>query len=302
MNKPQWTHEHGVLLESLRNRAGMDRATLARRNMLSVLQVEQLETGGDSGFYNADIKFSTGKKLLQFFGHTLQIKVKVAAEGASSISNTPSPPLEVPPQQAAAAKPAFKISGLGGALIVMTVLMAVFFLVQQSSNSVSKPSTEAAIQATQPEPKQEAVLATPSPAPFTAPSPAPVPVANADKQPLPALPEADKKEAPSKPQVLNAACAWEPTDTEIQPTSARKKGEYVHVVASDNVNLCIMDGNQRVASLSLTPGQERSIYGPGPFKVYSQQLPLVKIFFQGQAIKLPSPEIRQITLKPVALP
>lgn len=298
MNKPQWTHEHGVLLESLRKRAGMDRATLARRNMLSVLQVAQLETGGDSGFYNAEIKFSTGKKLLQFFGHTLQIKVEVAAEVASSISNTASPPLEVAPQQAAAAKPAFKISGLGGALMVMAVLMAVFFLVQQSSNSVSKPSTEAAIQGTQPEPKQEAVLVTPSPAP----APAPAPLADGDKQPLPALPETDKKEAPSKPQVLNAACAWEPTDTEIQPTSARKKGEYVHVVASDNVSLCVMDGNQRVASLSLTPGQERSIYGPGPFKVYSQQLPLVKIYFQGQAIKLPSPEIRQITLKPAALP
>ena len=286
MNKPQWTHEHGVLLESLRKRAGMDRATLARRNMLSVLQVAQLETGGNSGFYNSEIKFSTGKKLLQFFGHTLQIEV------AASVPITPSPPLEIPPQQAAAAKPAFKISGLVGALMVMAVLMAVFFLVQQSSNSVSKPSTEATIQATQPEPKQEAVLATPSPAPLTDP----------DKQPLPALPETEKKEAPSKPQALNAACAWEPTDTEIQPTSARKKGEYVHVVASDNVNLCIMDGNQRVASLSLTPGQERSIYGPGPFKVYSQQLPLVKIYFQGQAIKLPSPEIRQITLKPVALP
>ena len=288
MNKPQWTHEHGVLLESLRKRAGMDRATLARRNMLSVLQVEQLETGGDSGFYNADIKFSTGKKLLQFFGHTLQVEIEVAG----SVPITPSPPLEVPHPQAAAAKPAFKISGLGGALMVMAVLMGVFFLVQQSSNSVSKPSTETAIQATQPEPKQEAGLATPSPAP----------VADADKQPLPALPEIEKKEAPSKPQVLNAACAWEPADTEIQPTSARKKGEYVHVVASDNVNLCIMDGNPRVASLSLTTGQERSIYGPGPFKVYSQQLPLVKIYFQGQAIKLPSPEIRQITLKPVALP
>jgi len=294
MNKPQWTREHGVLLESLRTSAGMDRATLARRNMLSVVQVEQLAAGGDSGFYNSDIKFSTGKKLLQFLGHTLQVEVKVEieAEVASSVSNKPSPTLKVAHEQAAAAKPAFKISGLGGALMVMAVLMAVFFLVQQSSNSVSKPSTEATIQATQPEPKQEAVLATPSPAPLTDP----------DKQPLPALPETEKKEAPSKPQVLNAACAWEPTDTEIQPTSARKKGEYVHVVALDNVSLCIMDGNQRVASLSLTQGQERSIYGPGPFKVYSQQLPLVKIYFQGQAIKLPSPEIRQITHKPVAVP
>jgi transcriptional regulator with XRE-family HTH domain len=288
MNKPQWTREHGVLLESLRTSAGMDRATLARRNMLSVVQVEQLEAGGDSGFYNSEIKFSTGKKLLQFFGHTLQVEVKVEieAEVASSVSNTPSPPLKVPHEQAAHAKPAFKISGLGGALMVMAILMAVFFLVQQSSNSVSKPSTEASIQATQPEPKAETKA---EPATETKPETKPEP-----KQELPP--------APQSTEALNTSCAWEPTDTEIQPATARKKGEYVHVVALDNVKLCIMDGNQRVASLSLTPGQERSIYGPGPFKVYSQQLPLVKIYFQGLAIKLPSPEIRQITLKPVALP
>jgi transcriptional regulator with XRE-family HTH domain len=284
MNKPQWTHEHGVLLERLRTSAGLDRATLARRNMLSVLQVQQLEKGGDSGFYNSDIKFSTGKKLLQFLGHTLQVEVKVEieAEVASSVSNTPSPTLKVAHEQAAAAKPAFKISGLGGALMVMAILMAVFFLVQQSSNSVSKPSTEASIQATQPEPKAETKA---EPATETKPEP---------KQELPP--------APQSTEALNTSCAWEPTDTEIQPSNARKKGEYVHVVALDNVRLCIMDGNQRVASLTLTPGQERSIYGPGPFKVYSQQLPLVKIYFQGLAIKLPSPEIRQITLKPVALP
>jgi len=288
MNKPQWTHEHGVLLERLRTSAGMDRATLARRNMLSVVQVEQLEAGGDSGFYNSEIKFSTGKKLLQFLGHTLQVEVKVEieAEVASSVSNTPSPTLNVPHEQAAAAKPAFKISGLGGALMVMAILMAVFFLVQQSSNSVSKPSTEASIQATQPEPKAETKA---EPATETKPETKPEP-----KQELPP--------APQSTEALNTSCAWEPTDTEIQPTTARKKGDYVHVVALDNVKLCIMDGNQRVASLSLTPGQERSIYGPGPFKVYSQQLPLVKIYFQGLAIKLPSPEIRQITLKPVALP
>jgi transcriptional regulator with XRE-family HTH domain len=284
MNKPQWTHEHGVLLERLRTSAGLDRATLARRNMLSVLQVQQLEKGGESGFYNSDIKFSTGKKLLQFLGHTLQVEVKVEieAEVASSVSNTPSPTLKVAHEQAAAAKPAFKISGLGGALMVMAILMAVFFLVQQSSNSVSKPSTEASIQATQPEPKTET-----KPEPATEAKPEP------KQEPSP---------APQSTEALNTSCAWEPTDTEIQPSNARKKGEYVHVVALDNVRLCIMDGNQRVASLSLTPGQERSIYGPGPFKVYSQQLPLVKIYFQGLAIKLPSPEIRQITLKPVALP
>lgn len=75
MNKPQWTHKHGVLLESLRTLAGMDRSALARRTMLSVLQVEQLEQGGDSGFYNAEIKFATGKKLLQFLDTPSKLKL-----------------------------------------------------------------------------------------------------------------------------------------------------------------------------------------------------------------------------------
>jgi transcriptional regulator with XRE-family HTH domain len=286
MNKPQWTHEHGVLLERLRTGAGMDRATLARRNMLSMLQVEQLEKGGDSGFYNPEIKFSTGKKLLQFLGHTL--KVEVAVEVADTVSNTPPVPTEAPAAPPVIQNQVRRFSGLGGALLVMVILVALFFLVQQSSTPASKVSTEAANKAAPPEPIKNVVAA--------------------DNQPVPIAPAPEKKEAPETPQAsvapqtVNATCAWQTTDTEIEPTAARKKGEYVHVVALENVTICVMDGNQRVASLSLTPGQERSIYGPGPFKVYSTQLALVKVYFQGQYIKLPDPELRQVTLKPVALP
>jgi len=289
MNKPQWTHDHSVLLERLRTSAGMDRATLARRNMLSIRQVEQLEMGGESGFYNPDIKFSTGKKLLQFFGHTLQ--VEVAVEVADTVSNTPPTPTEAPVPPPVIQKQTRKFSGLAGALLVMVILIALFFLVQQSSNPASKSSMEAANKAAPPEPIKNVVAA--------------------DNQLAPIAPAPEKKETPetlqappalTAPQAVYATCAWQSSDAEIQPTAARKKGEYVHVVALDNVSLCIMDGNQRVASLSLTPGQERSIYGPGPFKVYSTQLGLVKVYFQGQYIKLPDPDIRQITLKPVALP
>ena len=281
MNKPQWTHDHGVLLESLRMKAGISHATLARRAMLSVLQVEQLEQGGDSGFYNAEIKFATGKKLLQILGHTLKVEV------ASLISNTPEPLQVAPAQSPEPKKRAFKVSGLSGALVLMAMLLALFWLVQQSSNSSNKASPEVTSKVTPPQPSQEVTTA------------APISISATDNQTLPASTSTAQTET-SRP--LNSPCAWEPTETEIQPASPRKKGEYVHVVAIDNVSICIMDGNQRVANVTLAPGQARSIYGPAPFKLYSTQLALVNIYFQGVYIKLPNPEARQIKLQPAGMP
>lgn len=71
MSPPQWTADHGTLLKSLRQQAELDVATLARKHMLSGTQVVQLEEGGDSAFYNPDIKFATGRRLLQALGHDL---------------------------------------------------------------------------------------------------------------------------------------------------------------------------------------------------------------------------------------
>lgn len=283
MNKPQWTHKHGVLLESLRTLAGMDRSALARRTMLSVLQVEQLEQGGDSGFYNAEIKFATGKKLLQFFGHTLKVEV------APPSSNTPEPLQVVPAQSPEPKKRAFKVSGLSGALVLMAMLLALFWLAQQSSNSSNKASPEVTSKVTPPQPSQEVTTA------------APISSSTTDNQTLSASSSSSTSQTETS-RPLNSPCAWEPTETEIQPASPRKKGEYVHVVAIDNVSICIMDGNQRVANVTLAPGQARSIYGPAPFKLYSTQLALVNIYFQGVYIKLPNPEARQIKLKTAGMP
>ena len=87
MNPPKsilWGPENEALLKSLRLRAGIDLATLARRNIVSTTQVRQLEDGGDSSFYSSDIKFSVGKKLLKFLGH--ELKAEVAIEQALTTS------------------------------------------------------------------------------------------------------------------------------------------------------------------------------------------------------------------------
>lgn len=51
----------------------------------------QLEDGGDSSFYNPDIKYSTGKKLLKFLGHDL---LETTAVQPTSLEPAKTIPLE----------------------------------------------------------------------------------------------------------------------------------------------------------------------------------------------------------------
>jgi cytoskeletal protein RodZ len=93
-----------------------------------------------------------------------------------------------------------------------------------------------------------------------------------------------------------SACIWNGVEEEVQPNYPIKAGEYVHVVAQQASTVCIMDGQKRVATLNLQVGEGRSIYGKPPFKIYSTDLASLKIYFQGQLVKLPSSDIQQIKL------
>ena len=325
MNKPEWTPALGRLLESLRIQAGMDLATMARRNMLSTLQVKQLEKGGNSGFYNDAIKFSTGQKLLKFFGHELKLETGTAIavpepapapapDHAPALAIEPEPlplpeakvkpsevvtesikPLQIEliepvDEQPEAATSNVKPYWLGLAFIVIAMLVFGFFQSNNAPNSslnisqnierkVTPPETEKIIS-----PQVNAVAA---------------PQAEPEKSNVSAAATPEKFEAQQFPSGI---CQWAAQETELQASVPRKRGEYVHVVALENATVCIKDGDQRVASLSLASGQARSIYGPPPFRVYSPNLSLVKLYFQGEYIKLPSEDIKQIKLSPSALP
>ena len=97
MQKQQaiWSQEHGALLKKLRENARLDVSSLAHRNTVSKSQVIQLEDGGDSSFYNPDIKYSIGKKLLKFLGHDLldtTAAQPASLEPAKTISSEPIAP------------------------------------------------------------------------------------------------------------------------------------------------------------------------------------------------------------------
>jgi len=324
MNKPEWTPELGLLLESLRTQAGMDLATMARRNMLSTLQVKQLEKGGSSGFYNDTIKFSTGQKLLKFFGHELKLETETAI-AVTEPAPTPAPdhapdlaiepePLPLPEakvkpsevvtesikplqieliepvdEQPEAATSHVKPYWLGLAFIVIAMLVFGFFQSNDTPNSSLNTSQNIEPKVT---PAETEKIITPQVDAVAAPQ------AEPEKSNMTAA-------APEKietPQFPSGTCQWAAQETELQASAPRKRGEYVHVVALENATVCIKDGEQRVASLSLASGQARSIYGPPPFRVYSPNLALVKLYFQGEYIKLPSEDIKQIKLSPSALP
>jgi len=265
----------------MRLSAGIDLATLARRCIVSTKQVQQLEEGGDSSFYNDEIKISIGKKLLQHLGHDLIVEEAPSIAPASSPnaqSEAEAPALVSSssnnlPTHSAITKAWVLLPLLSSALLVGS---AAWFWAGQETHV---PETAEVLK---PEALKPEAMTTTASALETETKAANVPVA-------PNLEEIAKP-------VIQMACSWNNVEEAIQPDTPQKAGEYVHVISQQPLTVCIMDGQQRIATLNLQAGDGRSVYGKPPFKVYSSDLKAVKVYFQGQLIKLENQETQQIKL------
>jgi transcriptional regulator with XRE-family HTH domain len=287
MQPSKWTPELGLLLKELRQKAGLDIAILARRQIVSTSQIRQLEGGGDAAFYSPDIKYATGKKLLLALGHTLEKDSKLAspettadipAESTEAFLVTMMPEASLAPEASGSPKPIFfKLwMGLFVGALTSVVLAGIYFKSSYSPATVVPEAITAA-------------------APSSLPPPAPL------QSEAPPNPPADKSAA-AQTASPTTACNWSEMLVAMQPKAPSKSAEYVHVVAAQEATVCIMDGQQRVATLTLSAGNARSIYGPPPFKVYSADLNSLKLYFQGQLMKLPTDDVRHIQLTAAALP
>lgn len=267
MSPPVWTAEQGALLKDLRQKAGLDTATLARKHILSPAQVVQLENGGDSAFYNPDIKYASGKKLLHALGHDLP-QPEPEPKPSEMVRPIAAPTLhkerkelkERKENKALPPRPSTSLSSQNffWPLLFLLIGLGVLGIYVEKSSEPAIPDTPKVIV-----PKAE--------------SPLPAPVA-------------------SNLSGSKTNCDWQTTALEIQPTSPRKSAEYVHMVAQQNVVVCIKDAEQRVATLELEAGKERSIYGPAPFAVYSTNLAQLNLYFQGQLVKLPDDKTQHLKL------
>lgn len=63
MTEP-WTQDEALLLQQLRQGAGLDTSRFAIESAISHAQLLQLENGGDSLFYSAAIKAHLGRQLI----------------------------------------------------------------------------------------------------------------------------------------------------------------------------------------------------------------------------------------------
>lgn len=271
-----WEPENEALLKSLRLRAGMDIATLARRNIVSTAQVRQLEDGGNSSFYSPEIKYAVGKKLLQSLGHDLKIEVPLTVQAI--VENDPSQTarcsntVKIPLQDSTINLPnkhLFKTSSVVFLLLASCVLASTAALFW-----FNKSKTE----------------------PVQVTLHGPIEVKAEFQAQVKDTTELEKTEI-SQP-ATQAACLWNNAEEDVQPDAPQKVAEYVHLVAQQNTTVCIMDGQKQVVTLNLSVGDARSIYGTPPFKVYSADLKTFKIYFQGRHIKLANEDTQQIKLTP----
>jgi hypothetical protein len=328
--QPIWSQEHGALLKKLRVNARLDVTSLAHRNTVSKSQVVQLEDGGDSSFYNPDIKYSTGKKLLKFLGHDLletsaaqpaslepakTIPPEPIAPSAQAVSlptveptvlapiqptpNAPeAPPNILKPSSANAPSAVTSRNMTWGLLLVGMACFAFFGLLDSDKIQPSAPAAKSAVTDNLPTAEVKPVAEESKSQgqeqniqPTTAPADAATSAANSAS--------AQKAQEVATAMSENAKkCLWKDAETELVPATPKKAPEYVYMVATKDMFVCVMDGNERVAALNLKNGERRSIYGPAPFKVQSASLPELQVFFQGTPIAIPSEEIKQIKLSP----
>ena len=321
---PIWTPENGALLQQLRLNAKVDIGSLAQKNIVSRNQIKQLEDGGDSSFYSPEIKYQIGKKVLASLGHKLApVMAPQQVVTAAPPAPAPQPQVVEQPDLAALKTPAMaqatattpQQGDVGSNKVTMGLLLIAglcglaWFLLQSGTlNEPKAPSQQVLTKANVP----ETAAAPPAPEPVSVAPVAANTVNNAEATTTPpaappanpAAPEASKAEV--KVAMASATddaknCLWKDDEVELQAPSPKKAAEYVYIVAGKDSFVCVMDGNERVARLTMKKGEDRSVYGNPPFKVQSADLAQLKIYFQGQGLNLPSPETKQIKLTAAAL-
>lgn len=296
MNNPSWRAEDGQLLRSLREEAGIDALVFARNNTVSLAQLKELELGGNGSFYNPDIKRSTGVKLLKKLGHerVMPEPVRVAidapnlheSEQAVALATEVTPALVGHPKAPADSRSRRLIQqsfwgSLGLLGLVALTAMKPWGLVDASAanpRSVNEATHDPVTLVSSKPNLTPSALVTPERA-STTPSAKEYAMAATNVEPPVA---AVKVSAPTPA----AACDWQHRDhSKIHtPSQPLKPGNYVHLEAQADTELCVLDSQNQKTLLQLKAGMAKSVYGSAPFLVHSQELHTLKLFFQGRRV------------------
>jgi len=285
-----WDSIDAEFLRHARDSRALDRTQLARMATVSMAQLRMLEEGGDSAFYSPAIKLATGKRVLAKMGLSLpehevpepqaevdaQALTAVGVEAGAAAAEAAHAPLGTPAMpQAAPAEPRRAAKGAVAAAVVGVAALATGVMVW----GVGAPGSSA--------PQREALAAAPSPSVHPMAMSAPAGADARATQPVNQAP-AVLAAARSEP-APRSACAWTAQPAVVDATPRGKPDTYVHLVAERDAEVCVMDGQQRVARVQLKAGEQRSVHGAGPWHLSGDQLDRVNVFFRGSRVRAPEP-------------
>ena len=294
-------------LKSLREAAGLDIAQLASLANLSPGQVRQLEQGGDSNFYSPQIKSQSMRRVLRLLQN--QNRTEEAAAHAT-LEQVPKPVnviddiirlseknLKNTIDTSLVRRPGNPYKAL---LTVGSGLVVVFGLLHWQSNQ-SEPQKIFA-EWVEPFSAQPAEVSRDTPekaAPVTAQveSP-PVPPALA---PAPVVSQAQPVAVASKDQAQNDCKLFQDEPTPAAPVSINKTGNYVYLLASKDVQVCVDDGKRVRSVVSLKAGEGKTVRGSSPWVIGAADIASVQVYFQGAKVFVPPNAGQRILLKEQAV-
>lgn len=313
-------------LRQLHETSGMDETQLARIACLSVAQVRQLATGGDSLFYSQAVKRQAYKRLLLILGAPPPSQVEpVPAEAAHTESAPPSQTIDdivalSERNQYLDHRPVVDFlrdlrlrivqskQTLAAFVLLMTALV-LLVLNWPSGESTAVSDDVSTVTAPERANKDEAkppVLKEPAPAEKPSDKPTDAADKPADKphESEKAIEKATEKaadkvveKAVTAPVMGAKVCAFKSDKLpEVAPTVATKEARYVYFVSAVATEVCVVDGNRQATSLALRAGEGRSVYGAPPWQVSGADLAKVQIFFQGWRVAVPDDASQGIAL------
>jgi hypothetical protein len=274
MIKQVWLPVDGALLKKLREDAEVEITTLARQHSLSKNQVKQLEEGGDSSFYTPSIKLATGRKLLMHFGADVQ---PLEEEVEINQTQTSEPEItaaidrkNIITQQN---RNSLRFLILGVLVVIIGIALSNGYLF--SAETETKPSNLT---------KQSEITKS---------------IAENTEEPKSIDVNSEVLKNPSiKTTNLNVSgCEWSNQAKSIAGYQPTKPGDYVHVVANSDGAICVKDATSKLQVLNLKNSQSQTVRGSPPFEIFSNNLHQFQLFYQGNLLKLPSNEVKNITLE-----
>lgn len=284
-SKTNWTDADSNKLRDAREKAGFDLFTFARENSLSTAQLCELEQGGSSYFYTPTIKYSVGKKLLNSLGiktdcemsdETSQDQVNPVSSIKESVLEESTQLLQPSTRVAhfKSSKPILFAITLGALCIAVAFVYYPIFKTQSNVTPIN--ATHQNVQLEKFNESNNQVSAT---QPITVAEPV---VQN------------------HKIELAANECIWSQNIPNLSAQNPSKDGNYVYLVATKEVVVCIKDNTNKVSIVNLKANETQNIVGVSPLTLQSKDLDSLNIFFQGSKVQLPSKNTTEVKL--VAIP